>query len=66
MREAAIRVPSVGLTSDERRIVAEGYRIAEHMLRNYQDPPSLSATVGRHYTKQKEPQGLASGWRVCV
>lgn len=47
MREAAIRVPSVGLTSDERRIVAEGYRIAEHMLRNYQDPPSLSATIGK-------------------
>ena len=42
-----MRVPSIGLTSDERRIVEEGYRLAEHMLRNYQDPPSFSATVGK-------------------
>ena len=42
-----MRVPSVGLTSDERRIVAEGYRIAEHMLRNYQDPPGPLAVVGK-------------------
>jgi hypothetical protein len=42
-----MRVPSIGLTRDERHIVAEGYRIAEHMLRNYQDPPSLTATVGK-------------------
>lgn len=47
MREAAIRVPSVGLTLDERRIVREGYRVAEHMLRNYQDPPSLLALASR-------------------
>ena len=47
MREAAIRVPSVGLTSEERRIVAEGYRLAEHMLRNYQDPPSTMAIAGK-------------------
>lgn len=47
MREAAIRVPSVGLTSEERRIVAEGYRLAEHMLRNYQDPPSPVAVLGQ-------------------
>jgi hypothetical protein len=40
-----MRVPSIGLTRDERRIVEEGYRLAEHMLRNYQDPPSLVATV---------------------
>ncbi len=42
-----MRVPSVGLTRDERHIVEEGYRLAEHMLRNYQDPPSLVATLGK-------------------
>jgi hypothetical protein len=47
MREASMRVPSIGLTADERRIVAEGYRLAEHMLRNYQDPPSLLAIAGK-------------------
>lgn len=40
MREAAIRVPSIGLTSEERRIVAEGYRLAEMMLADYRDPPA--------------------------
>ena len=40
-----MRVPSIGLTRDERRIVAEGYRLAEYMLRNYQDPPSVMATA---------------------
>ncbi|WP_156460510.1 hypothetical protein [Devosia sp. Root635] len=40
-----MRVPSIGLTRDERRIVAEGYRLAEYMLRNYHDKPSLAATV---------------------
>lgn len=45
-----MRVPSVGLTRDERRIVEEGYRLAEYMLRNYQDPPSLAATLGRWLT----------------
>ena len=36
-----MRVPSIGLTPDERRIVEEGYRLAEYLLRDYQDPPSL-------------------------
>ena len=36
-----MRVPSIGLTPDERRIVEEGYRLAEYMLRDYQDPPRL-------------------------
>ena len=36
-----MRVPSIGLPLDERRIVREGYRLAERMLANYQDPPSL-------------------------
>lgn len=45
-----MRVPSVGLTRDERHIVEEGYRLAEHMLRNYQDPPSLAATVRKWLT----------------
>lgn len=46
-----MRVPSIGLTREERHIVEEGYRLAEHMLRNYQDPPSLSATLGRWLTR---------------
>ena len=45
-----MRVPSIGLTRDERRIVEEGYRLAEHMLRNYQDPPSLAGTLGLWFT----------------
>ena len=40
-----MRVPSVGLSRDERRIVAEGYRLAEYMLRNYEDRPSLVGSV---------------------
>ena len=40
-----MRVPSIGLPLDERRIVREGYRLAERMLAGYQDPPSLAATV---------------------
>lgn len=35
-----MRVPSIGLPLDERRIVREGYRIAERMMRDYRDPPS--------------------------
>lgn len=42
-----MRVPSIGLPLDERRIVREGYRLAERMLANYQDPPSLWTTIGR-------------------
>ena len=40
MREVDMRVPSIGLPLDERRIVREGYRLAERMLANYRDPPS--------------------------
>ena len=53
-----MRVPSIGLTRDERHIVEEGYRLAEHMLRNYQDPPSLTATV-RKWLKQLRLRVLA-------
>ena len=42
-----MRVPSIGLPLDERRIVREGYRLAERMLADYQDPPSLWAPIGR-------------------
>ena len=42
-----MRVPSIGLPLDERRIVREGYRLAEPMLRDYQDPPSIWATIGQ-------------------
>ena len=40
-----MRVPSIGLPLDERRIVREGYRLAERMMANYQDPPSLVTTI---------------------
>jgi len=35
-----MRVPSIGLTLEERRIVREGYQLAERLLRNYQAPPT--------------------------
>jgi hypothetical protein len=41
-----MRVPSIGLPLDERRIVREGYRLAERMLANYEDPPRLTAWIG--------------------
>jgi hypothetical protein len=40
-----MRVPSIGLPLDERRIVREGYRLAERMLANYQDKPGMLETV---------------------
>jgi len=40
-----MRVPSIGLTLDERRISREGYRIAERMMRNYPDKPGLLAMI---------------------
>lgn len=46
-----MRVPSIGLTSDERRIVAEGYALAERMLRDYQDPPSIASVIGKLVAK---------------
>ena len=42
-----MRVPSVGLPLDERRIVREGYQLAERMLAGYEDPPGLIATIGK-------------------
>lgn len=40
-----MRVPSIGLPLDERRIVREGYRIAEAMMANYREPPGLMETA---------------------
>ena len=44
-----MRVPSIGMTLADRRelraIVAEGYRLAEYMLRDYRDPPTVFSTV---------------------
>ena len=40
-----MRVPSIGLKLDERLIIREAYRIAEHMMRNYRDPPTLVEIV---------------------
>jgi hypothetical protein len=42
-----MRVPSIGLPLDERRIVREGYRLAERMLAGYEDPPGPAAIVGK-------------------
>lgn len=42
-----MRVPSTGLPLDERRIVREGYRLAERMLAGYDDPPGLTTIVGK-------------------
>lgn len=42
-----MRVPSIGLPLDERRIVREGYRLAEYMLRDYEDRPNLIVMAGR-------------------
>jgi hypothetical protein len=36
-----MRVPSVGLSHDERRIIDDGYAFAERALRGYRDPPPL-------------------------
>jgi hypothetical protein len=41
-----MRVPSIGLTLEERRIVREGYALAERMLAGYQDPPGFFETIG--------------------
>jgi len=40
-----MRVPSTGQPLDERRIVREGYRLAERMMANYRDPPGLIETL---------------------
>ena len=45
-----MRVPSTGLTSDERRIVAEGYALAERLLKDYRDPPTLTETLAKWFT----------------
>lgn len=42
-----MRVPSIGLPLDERRIVREGYALAERMMRNYEDKPSLGTVLVR-------------------
>lgn len=42
-----MRVPSIGQPVDERRIVREGYRLAERMLRDYRDPPTVLELVGQ-------------------
>lgn len=42
-----MRVPSIGLKLDERLIIREAYRIAEHMMRNYRDPPTTIEIVSQ-------------------
>jgi len=51
-----MRVPSIGLPLDERRIVREGYRLAERMLAGYEDKPSLVTMIGRRLAQ----------WRIRV
>ena len=43
-----MRVPSIGLPLDERLIVREGYRLAERLMRDYQDPPSGLVVATRY------------------
>ena len=42
-----MRVPNTGLPLDERRIVREGYRLAERMLADYRDPPGVLEIIGQ-------------------
>ncbi|MET3899344.1 hypothetical protein ABIB57_003299 [Devosia sp. UYZn731] len=49
-----MRVPSIGLPLDERLIIREGYRWAERMLRDYQDPPSLADNVAKALTGARQ------------
>lgn len=44
-----MRVPSTGLSLDERRIVEEGYAFAERALRGYRDPPPLLVRMVRDW-----------------
>lgn len=42
-----MRVPNIGLTLEERRIVREGRQLAERLLAGYVDPPrGLAALPG--------------------
>jgi hypothetical protein len=46
-----MRVPSIGLTLEERVITREGYRFAERLLRGYQDPaPGVFEMIGKGVT----------------
>lgn len=44
-----MRVPSTGLSLHDRRIVREGYRLAERLLRDYRDPPLGLIPWARHW-----------------
>jgi hypothetical protein len=48
-----MRVPSIGVTLEERReireFVREGYALAERMLANYRDPPTMFEQVGQWF-----------------
>lgn len=56
-----MRVPSTGLKLDERLIIREAYRIAEHMMRNYRDPPTLVEIVTQWLSSARQTmRGLYS------
>ncbi|MDB5536928.1 MAG: hypothetical protein JWP26_2772 [Devosia sp.] len=59
-----MRVPSIGLPLDERLIIREGYRWAERMLRDYQDPPSLADNVAKALTSAR--QALLELYRTLI
>lgn len=41
-----MRVPNTGLDPELRRIVSDGYRLAERLMRNYRDPePGLMTAL---------------------
>lgn len=41
-----MRVPNTGLDAETRAIMREGLRLAESLLRDYRDPPTLSDAIG--------------------
>jgi len=59
-----MRVPSIGQPLDERRIVREGYRLAERMLADYRDPPGLIELATAQLTMWR--QRMLGAFRVIV
>jgi hypothetical protein len=59
-----MRVPSIGLPLDERRIVREGYRLAERMMRNYQDKPGFGTSLA--HAIRDAGQSLISIFRTLL
>lgn len=61
-----MRVPSIGLTLDERRIVREGTQLAERLMRDYRDtswPGLVPLAAAWLATARQSMQGV---YRVIV